>query len=150
MPRLIAALMTAALLAACAPLRDGAPPSFYFAENQQKVLPDPSDPAAFEVFPYAGAGPRDYWCAAGEYVMRGLHRDPGTRVYLLAPLGESVRAPGRQSIRFTVAPDAELLRRAENLPEGGYGLSLTRIGENWRAIHVGRDCEREILVPPFP
>jgi len=54
----------------------------YVASNSISVVGDPSVSGRFETRQRGGNGGSNYWCAAGEYVIQGLHMSPGTRMYL--------------------------------------------------------------------
>ena len=56
----------------------------YLAQNGLRV--EPLAPDAFSV-PYRGrSGPRDFWCAAGDYADRVLHLPKATRIYRTSPV----------------------------------------------------------------
>ena len=55
------------------------PSHAFMAKNDLVVVPLGAD--SFEV-PYRGlSGASDFWCAAGDYVVRDLHLPPTTRIY---------------------------------------------------------------------
>jgi len=118
----------------------------YSAINQMSVWRDPAVAGQFEVFTLAGAGPIDFWCAAGDYVTRGRGMAANTRIYLVAAVGPSTVKSGSQSAVFTVSPDDALQQAASSIPNSDYSLSLTRLGGNWRAAHVTQNC-KSLLFP---
>lgn len=60
-----------------------------------------SAPGGFEV-PYRGlSGARDFWCAAGDYVVRELHLPPDTLIFRTS---SPPRRSG-QGIRFSLSPE---------------------------------------------
>ena len=84
-------VLTLALLPTAAPA--------WMAENGLVV--EPSGGSDFSV-PYRGkSGARDFWCAAGDYVIRELGKPPGTRIYRTS---SSPRRSG-QGIRFSLSSD---------------------------------------------
>lgn len=77
----------------------GTPAHAFLAENGLVVEPAPD--GAFEV-PYRGlSGASDFWCAAGDYVIRELGRRPDTRIYRLT---SPPRRSG-QGITFSLASE---------------------------------------------
>ena len=60
-------------------LATAVPSHAFIAQNNLVV--DPMGAGEFEV-PYRGlSGTSDFWCAAGDYVVRGLNLPPRTRIY---------------------------------------------------------------------
>jgi len=114
----------------------------FVARNLVQVVPDPSVPGRFEVRQRAGEGGSGYWCAAGQYVIEGRRMHPTTRVYLQQPMGPG-RVAGRNSIGFTVAPDAQLSATAD-AQVNGLTMSMKRVGENWSAEHARSQCRNQI------
>jgi len=118
----------------------------YHAINQMSVWRDPDVSGQFEVFTLVGAGPIDFWCAAGDYVTRGRGMAKNTRIYLVAPISPSAIKSGSRSAVFTVLPEDTLQQAASSIPKTDYSLSLTRLGGNWRAAHVTQNC-KSLLFP---
>jgi len=118
----------------------------YSAINHMNVWSDPNVSGQFEVFRLAGAGPIDFWCAAGDYVTRGRGMATNARIYLVAPVGPSTIKSGSKSAVFTVLPNDALQQAASLIPENDYSLSLKRVGGNWRAAHVTQNC-KSLLFP---
>lgn len=60
------------------------PAQAFIAQNDMRVQPE--GPRSFAV-PYRGgmSASSDYWCAAGDFVIRGLRQNPSTRIYRLTP-----------------------------------------------------------------
>jgi hypothetical protein len=92
----------------------------------------------FEVLQYPRAWNTDYWCAAGDFVFRGLDLPPTTRIYLVRGPGPSRVHPGRKSAIFTMAPDAALAELGSQ--DQGYSLSITKAGYNLTAAHGRMKC----------
>lgn len=106
----------------------------YTARNSMRIVGDASDPGRFDILQRAGNGGADYWCAAGEYVIRGRGLDPATRIFLVQPLGKG--RLGRNSIGFTITPDTSLVSSGN-----GATMSMKRVGQNWSAAHAYGQCE---------
>ena len=86
------------LLAALALLTLPTTASAWMAQNGLKVE---CAPGGFHV-PYRGlSGPRDFWCAAGDYVVRELGMSPDTLIYRTS---SPPRRSG-QGIRFSLNPE---------------------------------------------
>lgn len=65
------------------------------------LVVEPSGPDAFNV-PWRGdSGAPSFWCAAGDYVIRGLGLSPATRVFRTSP----VPRPRGEGIVFSLSPD---------------------------------------------
>ena len=68
---------------------------------QNGLVVEPSGGSDFAV-PYRGkSGARDFWCAAGDYVIRELDQPPGTRIYRTS---SPPRRSG-QGIRFSLSTE---------------------------------------------
>jgi hypothetical protein len=73
--------------------------SAWIAQNDLIVVSAGGDD--FSV-PYRGkSGARDFWCAAGDYVIRELRRPPGTKIYRTS---SPPRRAG-QGIRFSLSAE---------------------------------------------
>ncbi|MCX7889366.1 MAG: hypothetical protein N2422_06490 [Rhodobacteraceae bacterium] len=95
MPRTLA---TAAILATA--LAAGTPAQAFTATNGLVV--DPSGGDGFAV-PWRGeSAPSAFWCAAGDYVIRGLGLPPSTRVYRTSP----VPRPRGGAVAFALTAEA--------------------------------------------
>lgn len=77
-------------------------PSTAFAWIAQNgLVVEPTGGSEF-IVPYRGkSGSRDFWCAAGDYVVRELGRPPGTRIYRTS----SPPRRGGDGIRFSLSPE---------------------------------------------
>ena len=93
MKRLLAALLAVSVLAPAAA-------TARVTDNLQRVTP--AGPDAFTVQFRAGRAARDYWCAAGEYVIEELNLPRNTRIFRIAP--EPPRPQG-QSVTFSLSPE---------------------------------------------
>lgn len=68
---------------------------------QNGLVVEPTGGSDFSV-PYRGkSGVRDFWCAAGDYVIRELGQPPGTRIYRTS---SPPRRSG-QGIRFSLSSE---------------------------------------------
>lgn len=87
-----------AALALCGLFLAG-PGAAFIASNDLVVVPNGQ---ADFVVPYRGkSGPTDFWCAAGDYVMRGLAQSGTTPIYRLS---EPPRRSG-EGVRFSLSPE---------------------------------------------
>ncbi|WP_372603154.1 hypothetical protein [Actibacterium sp.] len=139
-------VLALALTAGCT-VAPGTPSSrdWFVASNQLMVFKDAADPAAFTVRGLTGAGPENYWCAAGDFVMNHLHKPGDTRIYLSKPQYRDPAAGGAYTVGYTLAPDAALLAEAES-QSGAVFLSLKKPGANMIAFQFGSDCyEVEVI-----
>ena len=74
---MLRALATTCLVAAFA-----LPAQAFMATND--LIVEPASDGSFHV-PYRGLnGASDFWCAAGDYVIRSLHMSPDTRIFRLS------------------------------------------------------------------
>lgn len=84
------------------PLIVAAPAQAFVAQNDMRVLPTGS--AAFSV-PWSGdSAPTAFWCAAGDYVIRGLGQSPATKVYRTS----SVPRRSGQPMEFSLSAQASV------------------------------------------
>jgi len=66
------------------PLVIATPAAAFTAQNDMRV--NPTGNSSFSV-PWRGdSAPTAFWCAAGDYVIRGLGQSPSTRVYRTSPV----------------------------------------------------------------
>jgi hypothetical protein len=109
-----------------------APATAFQADNGLLVQPSAAD--AFDV-PYRGlSGADDFWCAAGDYVIRGLHLSPSTRIWRQSP---PPRRSG-QGIRFSLSPEGA----AQST-----GLAQLTPGGSLTAAHAQSLCDLpEVLI----
>lgn len=106
---IIAALV--ALLPAAAPA--------WIAQNGLVV--EATGPQSFTV-PYRGlSGARDFWCAAGDYVVRELNLSPTTRIYRTSP----VPRPGGDAMDFSLDPTRDVGRTGLLVLSDEPGLSAS-------------------------
>ncbi len=110
----------------------------YTAKNRLTVAP--VENSAFEVVGRAGGtGPRDYWCAAGEYAFSQGARG-NSRVYLVSGPQPSVSNPGRTAVRYTLTPEAAGVSPIS--PE--LVLSVDVPGDNLSVASAREFCTRSI------
>ena len=64
----------------------------------------PLSNGSFEVVARPGAGPREFWCAAGDYTYGFLRVAAAQRIYVSRPRGPSTAAPGRIAVTFSLTP----------------------------------------------
>jgi hypothetical protein len=110
------------------------PASAFTAVNGLAVNPIPG---GFEVVAQGSDGPRDIWCAAGQYA-----RDTagGGRVYILEPYGPSRTRPGWRGVSFTTQPSPDLAKGPRLGDEGNYSVRLKTPGFNLTAGHAEGFC----------
>ncbi len=121
MRRLLAALFVSVIAAL--------PAQAFLASNDLKV--EPAEGGAFHV-PYRGlSGASDFWCAAGDYVVRGLGLPPDTRIFRTS---SPPRRAG-QGITFSLSPENA---RPTGLVHFGPGKGMT-------AAHARQFCETNRL-----
>src|SRR5690606_39144387 len=104
----------------------------FIAENMKPVTP--TGPGRFEVASHGDSVVKEFWCAAGDYVLRGLGQPPATRIW-------RVSAPpqrGNAGIEFSLSPEGAQPPGIAIL--GGDGVSLT-------AAHAHQLCERRRIFP---
>ena len=92
------------------------------------------DAQAIVVAPSAGQAAPQSWCAAGDFVIRGLGMPAGTPVYRITPPPRR----GGGSVTFSLSPDGASDRTGlirligeENSVSAGHAQSLCRFGR-WR------------------
>lgn len=91
---MLRAFATACVLAALAP------PAHAFLTTNDLIV-EPSGADSFHV-PYRGlSGASDFWCAAGDYVIRHLHLPPDTRIFRLS----SPPRRARQGVTFALSSE---------------------------------------------
>ena len=88
------------LLSAFAVLITALPASAFRAQNE--MLVEPRGEIGFHVTYRGGrSGAPDFWCAAGDYVVRKLNKSPTTRIYRTTSVP---RRPG-QGLDFSLSPE---------------------------------------------
>lgn len=106
----------------------------YLAVNRLNVVP--MNPDDFEVIEDRGAGARQIWCAAADYV-QAIGRDrPRLRMYVKEVRGNSRTVPNRKGVVFTINPDDKL----KNTPPS-YSVTVTNLGENLPVGHARDFCD---------
>jgi hypothetical protein len=124
MARLTAACLAAAILAG--------PSQAFVAENFKPV--SPTGPDSFIVASHGDSVVREFWCAAGDYVLRGLRQPPATRIW-------RVSAPPQRAtegIEFSISSVGAQMPGIALM--GGDGRSLT-------AAAASQLCERRKIFP---
>ncbi len=131
-------------LATCGPApepRD--PPTVmpnFVSSRSNVVLGDAKAPGQFEVMRRPADTTGHMWCAAGEYADRALQLRGNRRIYVVKPLGPSLRRHGAKSVVFTVVPKDKVLQAADTLPQD-YNLSVARAGESQRMAAARQMCQ---------
>jgi hypothetical protein len=100
----------------------------------------------FEVVSYGGDGPRQIWCAAGEYA-RAVHRVGGSqRIYISDGYGPSKTVRGKRGVSFTLS-GKDGARPGTN---GNYSVSMRKPGFNLAVAHAESFCSDVYDVDPWP
>jgi len=97
-------IVTVALVAAVGQASASLPPGAFRAMNGMWVIPQ--TPGTFAVAWNGQSGAPVFWCAAGDYVSRGLGLPDGTRIWRLS---EPPRRAG-EAIRFSLSADGAASR----------------------------------------
>lgn len=124
------------LLVTLAMLAPTVAPAFN-ARNNLKVAE--TKPSVFEVVGRPGTSPRNYWCAAGDFVVRTAPA-PKARVYLVRGPGPSISQPGRKAVQFTTDPRAAGIASTEP----SMSVSVTAVGDNMSAAEAQQFCYNNI------
>ena len=96
----------------------------------------PIDPNTFEVIEDRGAGARDMWCAAADYV-QAIGRDRARlRLYVQDVRGPSRTVPNRIGVVYTLDPDDTLKQTPSS-----YSVTVTTAGENLEVGHARNFCD---------
>ena len=93
----------------------------------------------FEVVARDGAGPRQIWCAAGQYARYEQGNGPTTRIYITEGYGASLTDPGQRAVRFTTQP-ASSLNEVRPGDGGNYSVSIRKAGYNLTIAHAESFC----------
>ena len=98
----------------------------YLTTNRLLVIP--TSPTEFTI-PFRGlSGDSDFWCAAGDYVIRGLNMPPTTTIYRTSPPPRG----GGEGIDFSLTP--------ENAQDPGIAILSRGLGVS--ASFARNFCER--------
>lgn len=118
------------ILAAAALLVAALPAQAFIARNGLVVEARPN--GSFEI-PYRGlSGASDFWCAAGDYVVRDLGLPPETRIFRLS----SPPRRGGQGVTFSLSSDGATKT----------GLILLGGGRSISASHARALCDAQMLI----
>ena len=113
------------------------PANAYTAINGLKVSPVQG---GFEVVSNGADGPRQIWCAAGEYARKVGQAGGNDRLYLMQGYGPSVTRPGQRGVAFTLRPTATLANGPRPGTDGSYSVSIRKPGFNLRTAHAESFC----------
>ncbi|MBI6629868.1 hypothetical protein [Pontibaca salina] len=102
------------------------------AVNRQEVFALPQ--GGFEVLSRPGAGPAQFWCAAGDYARRVLNTAAVQRLYIQRGVGPSVTRPGTKAVQFALNPPPGAAT------EHGYSLSIDAVGYNLTSAAAHQFC----------
>ncbi len=112
-----------------------APAALYAFTATNRLSVADVDSAVFEVVAVPGSGPRQFWCAAGQYALSKGARS-NARIYLVSGRQPSVSEPGRTAVRFTLNPDAAGITPVE--PQLTLNVDVT--GDNLRVASARQYC----------
>ncbi len=97
-------------------------------------------PGGFEVVTRGSDGPRQIWCAAGEYARKAKGAGGNDRLYIRTGYGVSRSEPGKRGVVFTLRPGARLADGPRPGSDGNYSVSMRRPGFNLRTAHAEQFC----------
>ncbi|WP_137703108.1 hypothetical protein [Marimonas lutisalis] len=97
-------------------------------------------PDGFEVVSGVGSGPREFWCAAGQYARQMQGAGGNDRVYVLRAYGPSTTHPGRRAVAFTTQPSLDLANGPRLGTGGNYSVRIRAEGFNLRTAHAESFC----------
>lgn len=106
--------------------------SAWRAVNRQEVFP--LSDGVFEVLSRRGAGPAQFWCAAGDYARRVLDTAAVQRIYIHRGIGPSRTRTDSTAVQFALIPPPVVDTSS------GYSLSLDRVGENLTSAAAHQYC----------
>ena len=92
---------------------------------------NPISRSRFEVIEANTAGPRDFWCAAANYVIDDLRINTG-RLYIDTARGPAQTAPGRKGVVFTT--------EAPSNPKTSYSMSVRQENVGFSVAHAHSQC----------
>lgn len=110
--------------------------SFAFTtKNQMRV--NPVDAAVWEVVPRRATSGEEIWCAAADFVNRGLRRPWNTEIFVFRGRGPSVTTGRVTAVQFTIDPDAAGIEPTEP----GLLLNAFRVGDHMSADRARVLCQ---------
>lgn len=114
----------------------------YWARNRMAAATVPLRAGYFEVLQKATARPKDYFCAAGEYVRYGERLSNTLDIYVVRGLGPSITHPRRHSVIFSYVryDDIPVMSAAEK----GYSVTVSRPGFFLSAGHASAFCKSSV------
>lgn len=118
----------------------GPAPASYRAFNTMLVFSDPTRPATMAVRSQPRAGPKDFWCAAGDFADRFLDTRPTDRIYILRGPGPSPDGQRTRAVTFTTQPPPDLAGGPRPGEGGNYSLRLNEPGFNVQAAQARSFC----------
>lgn len=94
----------------------------------------------FEVVTRGADGPRQIWCAAGEYARQIQGAGGNDRLYILRGYGASLSESGKRGVVFTLHPDPDVANGPRPGTGGNYSVSMRDVGYNLRTAHAEQFC----------
>jgi hypothetical protein len=111
----------------------------FTAINGLTVKPAGSS-GSFVVLSRGGDGPRQIWCAAGQYARLAQGAGNHDRVYIVEGYGRSHSHPGYRAVTFTTRPSQALADGPRLGSDGDYSVSIRKIGFSLRAGQAENFC----------
>lgn len=108
----------------------------FSTKNQMRV--NAVDSVVWEVVPRRASSAQEYWCAASDYVNRGLGLSWNTQIFVARGLGVSETTGRRSSVQFTVDPSAAGIE-----PTSSFILNSFRVGDHMSANRALSFCRLE-------
>ena len=127
-------LLTATIFAALL-----APPAQAFTAVNGLAV-QPRSGGVFEVIATGGDGPRQIWCAAGQFAHQAQRLGLNDRIYIAEPYGPSQSKPGYRAVIFTTQPSAKLANGPTLGTDGDYSVSLRKVGFSLRVAQAEDFC----------
>lgn len=94
----------------------------------------------FEVITRGADGPRQIWCAAGEYARQAQGAGGNDRLYIQRGYGASLSETGKRGVVFTLHPGDALANGPRPGTGGNYSVSMRHEGYNLRTAHAEQFC----------
>ena len=113
----------------------------WWAWNRHQV--HPVGGGAFEVIGRVGSGPRQYWCAAGDFARHVLGVGETDRIFIVQGRAPAATVANRTAVTFSMQPPPG------ELPPPSYSLSMDRVGDSLTAAFARQYCRDPDMIGPF-
>lgn len=94
----------------------------------------------FEVVSRGSDGPRQIWCAAGEFARQARGAGGNDRLFIQSGYGPSLSEPGKRGVVFTLRPSPALADGPRPGTDGNYSVSMRKPGFNLLTAHAEQFC----------